>query len=189
VATARDLANYHRLSVPWAGAVNDARPLLRTVIAESGLIPAAVEGWSEPAWVDPATLKPVRGEQHRTTLLSPFDSLIWAEPAKVGGTLRERAHRIFNFTVSLEAYVPRDKRVHGYFSMPLLVGGRLVGRVDPAREGRTLVARRVVLDGPSHVSAAAEALREAAAWVGCDAVRVDVVEPSRLAASLRRAVG
>jgi uncharacterized protein YcaQ len=134
-------------------------------------------------------LKPVRGEQHRTTLLSPFDSLIWAEPAKVGGTLRERAHRIFNFTVSLEAYVPRDKRVHGYFSMPLLVGGRLVGRVDPAREGRTLVARRVVLDGPSHVSAAAEALREAAAWVGCDAVRADEVGPRRLTASLHRAVG
>jgi hypothetical protein len=72
--------------------------------------------------------------------------------------------------------------------MPLLAEGRLLGHVDPAREGRTLVARRVSLEDPSAVEAMASALREAATWVGCDAIRVDHVEPRGLARALRKAV-
>src|SRR5690606_41727063 len=61
----------------------------------------------------------------------------------------------------------------GYFAMPVLSGGRLVGRVDPAREGRTLVAKQVPLDGPRAVPALARALAEAAGWVDCPDVRVE----------------
>ena len=186
--TRRDIANYYRLTVRWAGIVPDAARLLDAALDASGLVPATVEGWAEPAWVDPALLKPARREEHRTALLSPFDSLIWAEPTKTGGTLRERTYRIFGFRLPFEAYVPRDRRTHGYFSMPLLSEGRLVGHVDPARENGTLVARRVRLECESYVAAMSSALREVAAWVGCDAVRVDHVEPRRLAAPLRRAL-
>ena len=57
----------------------------------------------------------------------------------------------------------------------MLAGGRLVGRVDPAREGRgreptALIARRVSLAGPRAVPAAAAALQQPAAWVGCSQV-------------------
>ena len=52
---------------------------------------------------------------------------------------------MFGFDHSLEAYVPKAKRVHGYFAMPLLAGGRLLGRVDPVRQGQTLVARQLSL--------------------------------------------
>ena len=69
--------------------------------------------------------------------MSPFDSLTW---------YRERTERLFGFRHRLEAYVPKAKRVHGYFSMPVLGGDRLVGLVDPGREGRTLVAKHVSLD-------------------------------------------
>ena len=97
-----------------------------------------------------------------------FDSLIWDRP---------RTARIFGFTHRLEAYVPKDKRVHGYFAMPVLAGGRLVGRVDPARSGTTLIARQVSLEpGPGRrfaLSAMAGALWSAAEWVGCDEVRVE----------------
>jgi uncharacterized protein YcaQ len=99
-------------------------------------------------------------------LLSPFDSLIWDRP---------RTQRIFGFTHRLEAYVPRPKRIHGYFAMPLLAGGKLLGRVDPAREGRTLVARQVSLETPKAVQPMAQALAEAADWVGCTDVRVERV--------------
>jgi uncharacterized protein YcaQ len=90
---------------------------------------------------------------------------------------RARTERVFGFTHRLEAYVPAAQRVHGYFAMPLLAGGRLVGRIDPAREtrgrdGATLVVRRVSLAGPAMVSAAATALLEAAAWVGCSEVSI-----------------
>ncbi|MER6386655.1 crosslink repair DNA glycosylase YcaQ family protein [Streptomyces sp. NPDC001250] len=167
VGTRADIADYHRLK----GEQVDA------VIADSGLVPVEVEGWGRPAWADPAALAtPPRG-RHRTTLLSPFDSLIWE---------RARTERIFGFAHRLEAYVPKPKRVYGYFAMPVLAGGRLVGRVDPARAGRTLVAKQVTLDGPKAVPAVAQALVEAATWVDCTDVRVERVDAPELRDPLTR---
>ncbi|GLW51930.1 hypothetical protein Stsp02_75900 [Streptomyces sp. NBRC 14336] len=169
VGTRADIADYHRLK----GEQVDA------VIADSGLVPVTVEGWAKPAWADPAALAtPPRG-RHRTTLLSPFDSLIWE---------RARTERIFGFTHRLEAYVPKQKRVYGYFAMPVLSGGRLVGRVDPAREGRTLVAKQVTLENKKAVPATAQALLEAASWVDCTNVRVERVDAPELRAPLTQAV-
>lgn len=169
VGTRADLADYHRLKAEQVDAV----------IADSGLVPVSVAGWDKAAWADPEALATTPRGRHRTTLLSPFDSLIWD---------RARTERIFGFTHRLEAYVPRPKRVYGYFAMPLLSGGRLLGRVDPAREGTTLVARQVSLDTPKAVAPMAEALREAAGWVGCDAVRIERVNRPELAAPLAAAV-
>jgi uncharacterized protein YcaQ len=77
VGTRADIADYHRLR----GEQVDA------VLADSGLVPVTVEGWSKPAWADPAALEtPPRG-RHRTTLLSPFDSLVW-ERARTERDLR-----------------------------------------------------------------------------------------------------
>ncbi|MDR3083227.1 MAG: winged helix DNA-binding domain-containing protein [Streptomyces sp.] len=167
VGTRADIADYHRLK----GEQVDA------VIADSGLVPVTVEGWGKPAWADPAALRtPPRG-RHRTTLLSPFDSLIWE---------RARTERIFGFTHRLEAYVPKQKRVHGYFAMPVLAGGRLVARVDPAREGRTLVAKQVTLDDPRAIPAVVQALSEAATWVDCTNVRVERVDAPALREPLVR---
>ncbi|MCX5226549.1 crosslink repair DNA glycosylase YcaQ family protein [Streptomyces sp. NPDC006553] len=170
VGTRADIADYHRLK----GEQFDA------VVEAAGLVPVTVAGWGKPAWADPAALASEPRGRHRTTLLSPFDSLIWERP---------RTERIFGFTHRLEAYVPKQKRIHGYFAMPVLAGGRLVGRVDPAREGGTLVARQVTLDGPKAVPAVARALREAAEWVGCDAVRVERVDTPGLAKDLAAALG
>jgi uncharacterized protein YcaQ len=143
----------------------------------------AAAGKSLAAWADPAALATgANPGRHRVTLLSPFDSLIWD---------RKRTVRMFGFAHSLEAYVPKHKRIHGYYTMPLLAGGRLAGRVDPAREGTTLVARKVSLERATAAEPMARALREAARWVGCDDVRLDQVEPahyaSRLAAALTKA--
>ncbi|MEU6381432.1 crosslink repair DNA glycosylase YcaQ family protein [Streptomyces sp. NPDC046909] len=169
VGTRADIADYHRLRAEQVDAV----------LADSGLVPVTVEGWGKPAWADPAALEtPPRG-RHRTTLLSPFDSLIWE---------RARTERIFGFTHRLEAYVPKPKRVHGYFAMPVLAGGHLVGRVDPAREGGTLVARQVTLDGPKAVPAVAQALVEAASWVDCTDVRVERVDAPELREPLVKAL-
>ncbi|MFD0528511.1 hypothetical protein ACFQ1I_18200 [Kitasatospora arboriphila] len=56
--------------------------------------------------------------------------------------------------------------------------------MDPAREGRTLVARQVSLAGPAYVAPLAEALREAASWVGCDTVRVELLADERMRPAL-----
>jgi uncharacterized protein YcaQ len=182
VATRADLADYYRLKLDEVDAALPA----------TGLVPVRVAGWAgrgrrdEPmaAWADPDALALLsaggpRG-RHRTTLLSPFDSLVWE---------RRRTARVFGFEHRLEAYVPRQRRVHGYFVMPLLAGGKLLGRVDPARDGGTLIARQVSLDTPRAVEPMAAALIEAAGWVGCDAVRVERVNPPELAAPLRAACG
>jgi uncharacterized protein len=174
VGTRADIADYHRLRSEQVDAV----------LADSGLVPVSVEGWGRPAWADPAALDtPPRG-RHRTTLLSPFDSLIWE---------RARTERIFGFTHRLEAYVPRPKRVHGYFAMPVLAGGRLIGRVDPARRGSTLIAKQVSLvEGirgratAKAVTAVAQALAEAAGWVDCTDVRVEQMDPPELREPLSR---
>jgi len=167
VATRADLMDYHRLKGPMVDAA----------LPTSGLVPVAVEGWSAPAWADPAALESEPRGRHRTTLLSPFDSLIWDRP---------RTERIFGMAHRLEAYTPKHKRVHGYFAMPLLVGGQLVGRVDPAREGRTLVARQISLDAGKHVEALAGALLEAAEWVGCETVRVEALNDEALRPALEK---
>jgi hypothetical protein len=169
VATRGDLADFHRLTQVQVAAVIDDTPL----------VPVHVHGWGRPAWADPELLAGglPRG-RHRTTLLSPFDSVVWDRP---------RTQRVFDFVHRLEAYTPAAKRVHGYFAMPLLTGGRLAGRVDPKREGRTLHARTVTVE-PASVTAMASALREAATWVGCDAVALGDVRPASAAPALAAAL-
>jgi uncharacterized protein len=180
VATHADLVDYHRLQgVLPAGSGRAAA--LDDAARAAGLVPATIPGprADVAAWADPAAVAAAAGpnrERHRVTLLSPFDSLIWD---------RKRTARLFGFDHSLEAYVPKAKRVHGYFVMPLLAGGRLVGRVDPVRQGSTLVARQVSLDRPSAAEPMARALREAAEWVGCDQVEVEQITPDNSAARLR----
>jgi uncharacterized protein len=192
VVTRADLSDYHRIT-NFGNGRNAAGISADEAAQAAGLLPVEIDDGargSTRAWADPAVMasvpgadgRPERAGRHRVTLLSPFDSLIWD---------RKRTMRMFGFEHSLEAYVPREKRVHGYFTMPLLAGGRLVGRVDPAREGRTLVARQLTLDAPRAAEPMARALVEAAGWVGCDSVKLERVNPpgqeSRLRAALMSA--
>jgi uncharacterized protein len=206
VVTHADLSDYQRISFAGAELKHSGPGLTAAWAAEAaGLVPVeitvsgggharrgspagpgsragragTVRAWADPAVLQPDGAAPSRG-RHRTTLLSPFDSLIWD---------RKRTLRVFGFEHSLEAYVPQAKRVHGYYTMPLLAGGRLVGRVDPARDGRTLVARKLTLDKPAAAEPMAQALAEAASWVGCDSVRLEQVEPARLHSRLAAALG
>jgi len=176
VGTAADIADIHRLTTTGALAH----------IGDTDLIEVSVAGWSQRAWASPQALEWLgtgSRVRSRTTLLSPFDSLVWN---------RDRMERIFDMPHRIEAYTPAPKRVHGYFAMPVLHGGRLVGRVDPAREGGILVAKRVTLETTGSgapvtgaIDGTAKALREAASWLGAEAIRVDDVVPAVAAPALR----
>jgi uncharacterized protein YcaQ len=170
VGTVADLADYPRIS----------RAQVAKALPGTGLVPVRVAGWKDDAWADPAALSAldIRG-RHRTTLLSPFDSMIWD---------RARTRRVFGFSHALEAYKPAAQREHGYFAMPLLSGGRLRGRVDPKRVGATLVAQTVSLDAAAAVAPMAQALHEAASWVGCTEVCLGTVAPAGLAGALGEAL-
>ena len=56
-----------------------------------------------------------------SAVLSPFDPVVWD---------RKRAEQLFNFSYRLECYTPAPKRQYGYFVLPLLHQGKLVGRMD-----------------------------------------------------------
>ena len=137
---------------------------------------------------------PYRG----TTFLSPFDSLMWH---------RDRVARLFGFDYRIEVYTPGPKRVHGYYTLPILHHGHLIGRVDAKshRADRKLEVRHVHfepwfatagtpptgqerLDRDEALAGVATALRSLAVFVGADATRVRRVTPGRLRAPLARAL-
>jgi uncharacterized protein YcaQ len=178
VGTAADLADYFRLRP------EGARPALAEAVGAGLLEEVAVAGWAKPAYLLPGTRVP-RRRAHPPVLLSPFDSLIWS---------RERTRRLFGFRYRLEVYVPAAKRVHGYFTMPLLLGDRLVARVDPKHDraaGRLLLRALHLEDGGAPadaVTATAVAATRLAAHLGADRVEAGDGMPTRLARELRAAL-
>lgn len=189
VGTLGDVADVHRLT-PQHLPRTMLEQQLAHLVDDGVVVPVDVEGWSAPAYADGAALARLAAGgatgRSRTTLLSPFDSLVWH---------RGRTSRLFGFDYQLEAYVPRAERVHGYFTMPVLHGGRLVARVDPKRVATTLHARQVTFETGARgavparaVTGVATALREAATWVGCTDVALDRVVPGSARPALESAL-
>lgn len=114
------LADYYRLRQPSSPA------LLEKLQEENVIVPVTVETLG-PAWLHtdllPLLEKGLAGKLSAThsAVLSPFDPVVWD---------RKRAEQLFNFSYRLECYTPAPKRQFGYFVLPLLHRGRLVGRMD-----------------------------------------------------------
>jgi uncharacterized protein YcaQ len=96
----------------------------------------------------------------RVTLLSPFDRLVHD---------RDRAEALFDFRYRVEMYVPAAKREYGYYVLPILVGDRLVGRVEPRFDRRSGTLE--VLDAWGDTSRLDKALADLAAFLGAREVR------------------
>lgn len=175
IGTARDLADYYRLNIPLA------RRLLAELVEAGQLVPARVEGWSQPAYLHPDAKAPRRVDA--AALLSPFDSLVWE---------RSRTERLFDFRYRLEIYTPKPKRIYGYYVLPFLLGDAIVARVDLKAERLASVLRirgafaeaghdPVAIAGPL-----ADELTLLAGWLGLDRVEVD--DHGDLAPALRPAL-
>jgi uncharacterized protein len=173
IGTAGDLADYYRIRMP------DARPRLAELAEGGQLVRVHVEGWREPAYLHPEARIPRRAAP--TALLSPFDSLVWS---------RARVERIFGFHYRIEIFVPEPQRVYGYYVLPFMLDGQLVGRVDlkaDRRAGVLLVPGAFAeadADRPAVADALARELPRFAEWLGLDAVRVG--SRGNLAGALRK---
>lgn len=166
VGTLADLADYYRLKTA------EAMIAVRALEEDGVLIPVQVEGWTDPrgralaAWMHRDARLPSRVSAD--ALLTPFDPIVWFRP---------RAERIFNFHYRIEIYTPKDKRRFGYYCLPLMVGGKLVGRLDlkadrPRRELRVQAAWAEPGAPERTASTAYELLRRAATWQGLESIQV-----------------
>ena len=184
VAKAAWIPDYHRTKPPHPhpDALVDAGLLLR----------ARVEGWKEPVYVHPdhAALLARAAEGSLsatlTSVLSPFDPVVWD---------RRRALELFGFDYRLECYTPAQKRRYGYFTLPLLRRGALVGRVDAKahRKAGTFELKSLVLEpgvraSERFVRDLAGAFVRCARWHGCPQVVLTRTEPAALAAPLSAAL-
>lgn len=159
VGTAEDLADYYRIRMPAA------RPVLRRLAESGDLEEIEVEGWNKPAYLHPEVPLPrwARG----TSLLSPFDSLIW---------FRDRVERLWDFHYRIEIYVPEPRREYGYYVLPFLFEGDLVARVDLKTDRRTntLQVKGAFGEPDINQKRVGRALRKEldliAAWLGLDDV-------------------
>lgn len=165
---------------------------LAPLLAGGELLCVPVQGWSTPGYVhrDHAeALERARAGRLRathTTLLSPFDPLVWD---------RARALAMFDFEYSIECYTPAAKRRYGYFVLPILHRGRLVGRLDAkAHRGdgvfeiKALFLETGIEPDARLVSALARAILDAARWHGTPDVRLVRTRPVSLAKPLRAAL-
>lgn len=158
---------------------------LERLANEGRLQRITVAGWKEPWYIHPENHGlleyALAGEitPTCTTLLSPFDPLVWD---------RERARALFNFDYSIECYLPEAKRRYGYFSLPILSHGQLIGRLDAKahRKDGIFEVRSIYLepgarlfeDTPAEVR---EAIQQCANWHGTPEVVIRRSEPEDFA--------
>ena len=164
---------------------------LEALAQEGLLLRVAVEGFEGSAYIHPDRadlIKTVAGgglEPVLTTLLSPFDPLVWD---------RNRARELFDFDYTIECYTPAAKRRYGYFTLPILHCGRLIGRLDPKAhraqgvfEIRALHLEPGVAVNEKLVADLAAALHRLADWHGTPELVVRQSDPPELAALLEAA--
>jgi uncharacterized protein len=181
------------------------RAVVRRLLETGAVVEIEVEG-SRGRWLALARDLPALERAARrwvvsrgTTLLSPFDSLLWH---------RERVERLFGFGYQIEVYTPGPKRVYGYYTLPILHDGQLIGRVDAKahRSERRLAARGVhferwfatggvppaaawgAIEQDAALAGVAEALWSLARFAGADRVDLGRVVPGRLRPPLARAL-
>jgi uncharacterized protein YcaQ len=165
---------------------------LDALVEQGALLRVPVEGWQAPAYVHasqaPLLKKALANKlaATHTALLSPFDPIVWD---------RERALALFDFDYRLECYTPEAKRVHGYFVLPILCRGELIGRLDAKAhraqgvfEVRALHAQTGAAWTESQIADVAHAIQRCANWHATPDVKINQTRPTKLATALRRAL-
>jgi len=175
VATSKDLISYN-----WLGTA-ESRPIVKDLVATGDLVEVDVAGWGKPAYLHRDAVVP--REVRARTLVNPFDTYMFN---------RERIESLHDFAYRIEIYVPKPKRVHGYYVFPFLLGEDLVARVDlkaDRKSGVLLVPGAFLESGhdPAHVARElAVELGEMAHWLGLG--EISIGRKGDLSPSLSKAV-
>lgn len=183
ITQARWIADYFRLKP----AVDERE--LAPLLASGELLRVQVSGWDSAAYVhrDHAPLLDSayagRLRATHTALLSPFDPLVWD---------RARVRAMFDFDYTIECYVPAAKRRYGYYVLPILHRGRLIGRLDAKAhraegmfEVKALFLEESVTPTERMLAELAQAIAALATWHGTPRIRLGRCRPAPVAAALR----
>ena len=186
ITQARWVHDYFRLKPRLKDANLDA------LVARGRVQRVRVQGWETPGYVhceSAGLLKKALGGKlmaTHTTLLSPFDPLVWD---------RERVAAMFDFDYRIECYTPQEKRQYGYFVLPLLHRGELIGRLDAKAhraqgvfEVKNLYLQAGVQLDEEALLELAQAMARCAVWHGTPQVVVTRCVPTALRARLRKAL-
>ncbi|MDQ2806112.1 MAG: winged helix DNA-binding domain-containing protein [Chloroflexota bacterium] len=186
VAPARWVPDYFYLTK------RDIGKFLETLADEGALVRVRVAGWKDVAYVHPDNLALVEqaaaGELQPsvTSLLSPFDPVI---------ADRARLLELFGFAYRIEVYTPAPKRQYGYYTLPILHRGAIIGRLDPKAhrqqglfEVRALHLEPGIAITDELVADLAATLRACAAWHQTPQVVVQRSDPPALAGLLTTAL-
>jgi len=172
VATVKELLDYHRQKR------EAAKPLIDELVEEGLLKPATVSGWSEPAFIGARGLRELEeapAGTNPTTILSPFDPTVW---------FRDRAVNLFGFEYRIEIYTPKEKRIYGYYTLPILHNRKIVGRIDlkSERKAKVLMVQSVWAEPwvtekqqGSIAAALAKHLVDVAKWQGLQSITLEPV--------------
>ncbi|MDE1855430.1 MAG: YcaQ family DNA glycosylase [Candidatus Micrarchaeota archaeon] len=182
IGTVADIADYFRQKPA------ETRRVLAQLVEEGVATKIKVSGWKENAYALSKDLKLVDKlkknplDTCETTLLSPFDNLIW---------FRERTERLFGLRFRIEMYTPKSERTYGYYSMPILYDKQIIGKADPKadRRSKTLMINNIHLENEvtvdqNLVGELSRSLKEFARFNDCDSIRISKTTPSRLKSKL-----
>jgi uncharacterized protein len=169
--------------------VKGTTELLERLAGEGLLLRCEVEGWKVPGYIhhEHAHLarRVLRGtvRHEETALLSPFDPVVWD---------RARLLDLWEFHYRIEVYTPVGQRRYGYYTLPILHRGRMVGRLDPKAHRSTgvLEIRQIHLEAgvePTSdlVDGLANALTSFATWQNLTAIEILSSDPAELAPLLQ----
>jgi uncharacterized protein YcaQ len=170
-------------AVPWDVMVRT----LEEMVEEKSVTGAVLQGEKEDRYfMLGGTMDGIEGmpkDKPSVHLLSPFDNLI---------IQRDRTQRLFDFTYTLECYVPAPKRVHGYFVLPVLYGDSIVGRIDPQadRKSGRMILHNVILEEDFEPSEAfynkfSQAVARFAEFNQCKTVVIERSRPAKLKSILK----
>jgi uncharacterized protein YcaQ len=162
IGTVHDIADYFRLNM------SKSVPILAALAQTGDVDEVDVPAWDGPVYMDPDVVRPrvIVG----ATLLSPFDPITW---------YRERAERLFGFEYRIEIYVPEPQRIYGYYTLPFMLDGELVGRVDlkADRKRKALLVRSAWreegTDAKRIAASLGTELQTFAGWLDLDDIEVE----------------
>jgi len=160
-----------------------------TELVESGKLEReSVEGWEPPVYIHPEQMHLVEDAVNDellpsyTTLLSPFDPLV---------SDRDRALALFDFDYRMEAFTPAKDRKYGYFCLPILHKGRLVGRLDPKahRKEKRMEIKNIYLEADVEINhdlagALKKTLSDFTTWHGMKKLEITAADPPALREAL-----